>query len=1066
MIVKDDEVAKDTIKKAAVTQNTDTILGLDIGTSSIGWALIKGAKNPESIIDMGVRIFPEGVDRTRGEKSLNEDRRIARSLRRQGYRRQRRKTRLLNKLIEAGLLPADEAERTQLWQETDPYQLRAEALERPLSAYELGRALYHLGQRRGYLSNRKAGKEKEDGAVAEGIGTIDTAMKEGGFPTLGSYLNHLQQQYRQAHKGEIYETELVRVRGHYTARRMFLGEFDAIWERQKTLGSNLPNVAQRKAIWQAIFDQRPLKIQKHLVGNCQFETDRKRAQAATLAAQEFRLLQNLNNLKVSQGGAPERWLTDEERHKLFELLNTSEKAGWSKIRNKLSLYEDAEFNLQRVRGKDLQGNVTAYLMSNAIKSQWKKMSAQAQEQLVFDLINIESEEGLDHRLIGHWKFTPEVAAKLKKNARRLPQGYMHLSHKAIRNIIPHLHRCYRELSEAERQLLLERNEQLPAGHRGLHYADAAILAGYHHSQKDLGQDANILPFPGKAAHSVEHRQHNLVPVHELRNPMVERAIYQLRKVINAIIHEYGMPSVIRLEMARDLKKNRRQREDYVKTQKKFEQENQAAEKALKEYGLEQPKRNDLLKYRLWNECERICPFTGRSISMDALFGSNPEFDIEHIIPYSRCMNNSQMNKTLCYKKDNSRKGNRTPFECYSGDQDRYDAIKQRIKCFPYDKRKRFWLEDIDTEEFISQQLNETRYISRKALEYLRQLKTDVQSVNSGQLTSMLRSAWHLNGLLSEHGEKTRLDHRHHAVDALVVALTNRVTVQKFNNYVGQFDDHDLNLRRFPTADIPMPDLHHQAKECLAQLIVSHKPLRKIKGALHEDTFYGLTGEMHKGVPEVVIRKPIESLNAKQLDNIRDERIRQLAREHLKSCNGDFKAAFSNFAKPFGMMTKKGEFRPIRKVRLLATRSVTRVGKQPRHVWTRSNHHIAIFETYDGKGGVKWIGKAVSMLEVARRKQQKQPIVNKESAHGGKLVMVLHRNDLVSFELDGKRDIYRVEKMDQKGNLCFRQHQDADKDDWRRAVNNRKAESLRKMHLQKLNVNVLGKSKEEAISDTE
>ncbi|OOZ39136.1 hypothetical protein BOW53_12860 [Solemya pervernicosa gill symbiont] len=212
----------------------ETILGLDLGTSSIGWALIEGDPLPKKIVDMGVRIFPEGVDRTKGEKSLNQDRRDARSLRRQGCRRMRRKQKLLHALQDAKLLPRKQTELDELMG-LSPYQVRAKALDERLSPHELGRALYHLGQRRGFKSNRKTDSDKEDGKVYEGISEIDKGMAEKQCRTIGEYLNSL-------------DPHQARIRGRYTARRHYEQEFDAIFQAQQPHHPKLLNVNNRKRI--------------------------------------------------------------------------------------------------------------------------------------------------------------------------------------------------------------------------------------------------------------------------------------------------------------------------------------------------------------------------------------------------------------------------------------------------------------------------------------------------------------------------------------------------------------------------------------------------------------------------------------------------------------------------------------------------------------------------------------------------------------------------------------------------------------------------------------------------
>jgi CRISPR-associated endonuclease Csn1 len=69
-------------------------------------------------------------------------------------------------------------------------------------------------------------------------------------------------------------------------------------------------------------------------------------------------------------------------------------------------------------------------------------------------------------------------------------------------------------------------------------------------------------------------------------------------------------------------------------------------------GINSPSGNDIVKYLLAKECEMICPYTGRSISRNGLFGTNPEFEIEHIIPLSISLDDSFVNKTLCFCEEN------------------------------------------------------------------------------------------------------------------------------------------------------------------------------------------------------------------------------------------------------------------------------------------------------------------------------------------------------------------------------------------------------------------------------
>lgn len=1022
-----------------MSQKQQTILGLDLGTSSIGWALIGGDPLPKTIIDMGVRIFPEGVDRTKGEKSLNQDRRDARSLRRQGYRRARRKLKLLHALQEAKLLPRKQQKLDEILG-FNPYALRAAALDRELSPYELGRALYHLGQRRGFKSNRKTDSDKEDGKVYDSISTIDAGMQAGNYRTLGEYFNGFDPHQR-------------RIRGHYTARRHYEQEFDAIWQAQQPHHPKLLDVNNRKRIRDAIFDQRPLKLQKHLVGYCEFEPDRKRAAAATLLAQEFRLWQNLNNLKVSFADGSERYLFDEERLQLGEKLATSRKMSWDQVRKTLGFPErSAMFNLERTYKSGLMGNQTAAMLSSALgKKIWKAVGERKQEELVTDLLTITDDEGLLKRLRRHWRFDEEAITRLLKV--RLPKGYMHLSSGAMRQIVPHLKRAATEHNQ------------------GLNYAQACEAAGYNHTKPQAERDDSQLLFPGKAARPKHQKGKERTPNHapgvlqphmeigELRNPMVERALYQVRRVVNALIRRYGKPDIIRVEMARDLKNNRRQREELEKKNRVNEKLNEAAREKLREYDYvvyAHPTKGDLIKYRLWEECEHVCPYTGKSISMDALFGHEPQFDVEHIIPYTRCLDDSYMNKTLCERTENAAKGKLTPAEFYGVESEKHQQVLARAKFLPYPKYKRFALKELKEldgkDGFVSQQLNETRYIARQTVAFLTQLGVSVEPVKGGT-TALLRHVWGIGGLLSDSGNKTRLDHRHHANDALTVALTTRAAVRGLNS--GHLRQGRLRLEQ---QQAPMPKLREQALAALDNVVVSHKPQRKLKGPLHEETLYGFSGEFDdKGNKLVTIRKSLALLQPKDLELIKDAKLRELAKQHL-AAHGSMKAAFGQEPTIFHMPTKNGGTVPVVKARLQYPLNVEAVakGSRKRHVKTGSNHHMAIYRTTNAQGEEKWIGKVVTTLQAAQRKVNKEPIIDTAGSEGEIFHIVLHINDMVEMEHNGKRLICYLQKMDQSSRAIFRPHNDATEKADRTFQISKTPETMRKSNLKLLQVDALGK----------
>ncbi|OOZ39137.1 type II CRISPR RNA-guided endonuclease Cas9 [Solemya pervernicosa gill symbiont] len=788
-------------------------------------------------------------------------------------------------------------------------------------------------------------------------------------------------------------------------------------------------------------------MQKHLVGFCEFEADRKRAAAATLLAQDFRLWQNINNLKVTFGDGSERFLSDEERLTLGNKLTTSKKMSWDQVRKILDSPERSTFfNLERTYKSGLMGNQSAALLSNAVgKKIWKALGEREQEALITDLLTITDDDGLLKRLRRHWHLDEAVVSKLLKV--RLPKGYMHLSSMEMRNIVPHLKRAATEDDQ------------------GLNYAEACKAAGYNHTNPQALRNDNAIPYPGTVARVKKRKGAVIEPNHadellqphveigELRNPMVERALYQVRRVVNAIIQRYGKPDIIRVEMARDLKANSRQREEMEKRNRSNEKFNNSARERLVEYGIAHPSRSDLIKYRLWEECEQVCPYTGQSINMDGLFGDNPQFDIEHIIPYSRCLDDSYMNKTLCARKENADKGNLTPAEYYSKNEVRYKEVLARAKNLPYPKFKRFALDAIkDLDEFVSQQLNETRYIARQAIAFLSQLGVKVEPVKGGT-TALLRHAWGIGGLLNDSGVKTRLDHRHHAVDALTVALTTRSAVRALNT--GYLREGRLRVEEQRQ---PMPKLREQSIEVLDRVVVSHKAQRKLKGSLHEETLYGFSDKRdEKGNKLVTIRKPLSMLKPKDLELIKDETLREYAKAHLAN-HGDMKSAFGQIPTTFTIPSKSGSRVPVNKVRLSYPLNVEAVGKGPRkrHVKTGSNHHMAIYRSTNTKGEEKWLGRVVTTLQGAQRKVNGEPLIDIEGAEGEQFHIALHINDMVELEHKGERIICYLQMMMQRGEVIFRPHTDATVKADRTFQISKRPETMRKSGLRLLQVDAIGK----------
>lgn len=968
-------------------------LGLDVGTNSLGWALIEhdGKGEARGLKQSGSRIFTEAVDaKTRTPK--NKARRDARQARKLIARRRMRRERVIELLVASKLLPQEAKERegvlTDL-KEYDPYKIRKRALDERLSHFEVGRALFHLSQRRGFQSNRKA-KADDEGVVKEGIGALRKAMNEAGARTLGEYL-----------AGQ------PKKRGHYTDREMYMEEFERLWDVQAGYYPEILTRTLSVSVHNAIFFQRPLKSQKSLVGVCTFEPLRKRAQRATLIYQRVRFLQDLNHLEIKNPITREyRRLEPDERRKILNIFDEqkNKNVSWVKVRKAIGLHKNETINLEEGKKEELAGNRTSYALGKILLNKWDEMSEEKRESLITDMLTIESEEGFLRRIKEHWGFDDEVAEKLAKT--ELEPGYARLSIRAMKRILPYLE-------------------------QGMRYDEACKEAGYDHSSP-ISRSETLLGEPPN-----------------LRNPVVQKALYETRRLINAVIRHYGKPALIRIEMARDMKLPKKVREELHKEQSRRAKENEKVRAILSnDFGIQNPTGDDVQKYQMWKECGEICPYTGETISREMIFSS--EVDVEHILPYSRTLDDSYMNKTLCMARENrSVKKNNTPYEAYGANNERYLEMLARVKRMPPGKRRRFELKEIKTDEFVERQLNDTRYIAREVKKYVERLGGIRVEITKGGATHWLRKRWGLNRVLGDDGEKNRGDHRHHAVDAVIVALTSRSLFNSISALSAQ-SGFSLSERGFHLPD-PWPGFFSQICANVDKIVVSHAATRKITGALHEETAYG-----YDKLKEIfVYKKPVASLTSnKEVEKIRDSKVKELVSARLAEFGGDFRKAFGDENRPLLHLDNRT---PIKSVRLAVNLNVKTVhpikndrGEVYKYFKYGNNHHVEIIEHAETG---KRKGIFVTAMEAARRARiAKTPIVQRDHGTEWRFVMSLHINDMVEVEIDGVKRYYRVQLFDASNeNIVFRVHCAATLEN----KETRLQKNPNTLHAKKVSVDVLG-----------
>lgn len=1045
----------------------DMILGIDLGANSIGWALLKCdpvSKEVTGLIDAGARIFEAGMngDISSGRaESRCAERRSARSIRRNLERRRRRMTKLRHLLQEYDLFPSgDDVEKiihdldievkeycqkvpyslkpdNEILAHTYPYFLRALASSQEIPPYLLGRAIYHLAQRRGFWSNRKSmTKEKDLGQVKQGIKDLEARMSDAGAKTLGQFFAYI-------------DPNESRIRGLWTSREMYLHEFKMIAEQNT---AHL-DCARKQRIEKAIFFQRKLRSQKALIGKCTFEKNRRRCPWYRREAQEFRYLQSVNNLRLITIDGELRSLSEEERYQLLEILSgkTQQLDQYGsitipRVKKALGLHPKTKFTIEEGGEKTLKGDKTTAKIINVLGDSWLTFSAECQELLIHDLQCFEKSKPLAARLVTFYNISWEKAERLSETI--LEDDYCSLSLKAINKLLP-LMRQGKAYSEAVKEVYPEAFSSTGAVHDNL-----PALKCFNES---------------------------------LRNPVVERCLNELRHVVNAVVRDYGKPGMIRIELARDVKNTKKAKERTIQENRDREKERQYAEAKIKqEFPGVHVSRDDVTKILLAEECGYICPYTGEHISISSLLGRNPRFDVEHIIPRSRSMDNSFLNKTLCLHEENRNvKKNRTPYEAYHGTT-KYDEILGRVSRFTGKLAKRklelfkMTTDEVTAryEDFSSRQLNDTRYASVEAAAYLGLLYGGVVSsldgkrrvnVLSGGMTSMIRAFHGLNTILNDGGEKSRDDHRHHAVDAIAIGVTSPGMIKHLADSIRIQETYGAGTH-FRTESVltldSWPSMLEVSREKVSRILASHHVSKKARGPLHEATFYSKDHQYKEnGKTQIVKHVPValQDLEKSKISCIVDKGIREAVERKLDELQiDDPKKAFRNNENLPVLASKNGNATiPIKKVKIRRTQNTIAVGqgKRERNVVSGNNHHMLIYAELDDLGNeIRWAGEVVTLLEAKERQKNGKPLIDRNVGTGRKFKMSLQCGDVLEMDINGERRILVVRCIPLMQQICFVDINDARlKGEIRKSHNwyTKYPNSLRLANPKKLSVDALG-----------
>ena len=1035
------------------------VLGLDLGVGSIGWCLIAldAQGDPAEILGMGSRVVPlnnatDAADFSVGKAfTANQERTARRTMRRGFARYQLRRYRLRRELAKVGMLPDAaliQLPLLELWELRE----RAATAGRRLTLPELGRVLCHINQKRGYRHVKSdaaaivgdEGEKKKDSnsAYLAGIRANDEKL-QAEHKTVGQYFaEQLRQNQSESPTGGI----SYRIKDQIFSRQRYIDEYDQIMAAQRV---HYPDILTDEFIRmlrdEVIFMQRPLKSCKHLVSLCEFEKQErvmrvhqddgkggrqlverrvkfgpKVAPKSSPLFQLCRIYEAVNNIRLTRPDGSPRDITPEERAKIVAHLQSNASLSFAALKKLLK--EKALIADQLTSKSGLKGNSTRVALASALQPypqyhhlldmelETRMMTVQLTDEetgevterevaVVTDsyvhqplyrlwhiLYSIEERDAMRRALITQLSMKEEdLDGGLLDQLYRLDfvkPGYGNKSAKFICKLLPQLQ-------------------------QGLGYSEACAAVGYRHSNSPTSEEITERTLLEKIP---------LLQRNELRQPLVEKILNQMINLVNALKAEYGVDEV-RVELARELKMSREERERMVRNNKDREDHNKEVAEKIQKCGLF-PTKSRIRKYRLWEEAGRQCLYCGRSIDEKQCLNGD-DMEVEHIIPKSVLYDDSYGNKTCACRRCNKEKGNRTALEYIRAKgweaeyMERINGLLDK-KAISYSKHQRLrWLKEDIPSDFLERQLRLTQYISRQAMAILQQGIRRV-SASEGGVTARLRSLWGYDDILhtlnldrydsmgetervSREGETTeklrikdwskRKDHRHHAIDALVVASTRQGYIQRLNRVSSESEREamsgEIEMQKVTKTDklsllerwlTQRPHLSVRAvSDKVAEILISYRPGRRVvtrgrniyrkktadgrevscvqrgvlvpRGELMEASLYGRI--ISQGRERIVKRYPLHDLKGEVVD----PRLREL----ITTYNQELKSREKGAPIP-PLCLDKDKRQEVRSVRCYVDKpSVSSAipirfderGTAITFVQSGNNHHLAVYRTPQG-----------------------------------------------------------------------------------------------------------------------
>lgn len=938
-------------------------IGLDLGVGSVGWSVLRTDEKglPTRIEALGSRVFDKAENPKDGS-SLAAKRREARGVRRRLRRRRHRRDRVLSLLDNYNILSKDEVYK--MFNDNDykfqknVYELRVEGLDTKLTDKELARVLISLVKRRGYKSNSKseAVNDKETGKLLTATIENENIMKEHNYRTVAEmYLKDKRFNYTLDNGLPVMRIRNTTDDYKSTVNRADLvNEINLILSKQKEYNTKVTDEFINKYLEifesQRAFDEGPggnspyggNQIEK-MLGRCSLEPDQPRAMKATYTFEYFKFLQDLNHIKIVKNGKGTP-LTREEKDKIIALFAKADTIDYAKIRKTLNIDRDSTFNMVRYNLSKLKENEDLIEVSEK-GTKLKEYQSYHKIRKALDKVKKDRIEELSKEDIDNIGYCLSVYKNDDKRIEFLNGKVEKLTKEDIDKLLE------LSFSKSGNLSIKAMKKLIPELETGITY-DKAVENVY-------GKDKEI-----NKKRRTRLSLNNLDE--EIPNPVVRRAVSQTIKVVNAIVQKYGDPDIVNIELARELAKTFQERNEIEKRNKDRQAINEKVKEKIEELGKTNVTGQDIIKYRLWEEQDGVCVYSGRKIAPEELF--TELVDVDHIIPYSKCFDDSFNNKVLVLASENRMKGDRVPLQYIKEDGKDVDNYLVRIESMYRNNRKNFRkyqklkTESISREDIVGfkqRSLEDTQYLSRVVHnlirnnlkfsdnEYLKD-KRRVYVVN-GTITSQVRKMLGINKVRANGDE-------HHAIDATIIAtitqkLINDITkyyqydeskyyIQKGDNIVDietgeiiDFNDlkskdkvlfpepypgfrKELEIRTLQNEELmhdALTKIHYDTYENILKIkpiFVSRMPRRKVTGAAHKDTVRGLKKVDNKyysvtktSLDKLKLNKEKNGIEGYPEKQIRDDLyLYKGLLERLQKFDGDAKEAFKE---PFYKPNKDG-----------------------------------------------------------------------------------------------------------------------------------------------------------------